>query len=113
MARTQNPRSLHDPQTCDSPVDSALAERHIGEAMTDLMRAHRDDRGPLDQLWIELTTVVRHDQGEAAREHLSAGHPIYYVEGDTPDDLLVKEYPDGRRELVRFHETGDQVVRPL
>jgi hypothetical protein len=44
---------------------------------------------------------------------LGAGHPIYYVEQDTPDDLLIKEYPDGRRELVRCDTSVDEVVRIL
>lgn len=48
-----------------------------------------------------------------AREHLAAGRPIYYGEDDTPAGLLIKEYPDGRRELVRYHRDGDEVVRAL
>jgi hypothetical protein len=68
---------------------------------------------PNDALWRDLVAAALHDDGAAAQEHLEAGFPIYYREGDTPQGLLVKEYPDGRRELVRFHEEGDQVVRTL
>jgi len=51
--------------------------------------------------------------GDAARETLAAGRPIYYSEPETPDGMLVKEYPDGRRELVVFHREGDEVIRTL
>lgn len=66
-----------------------------------------------DQLWRALETGVLHDDGAAARAHLAAGRPIYYSEDDTPAGLLVKQHPDGRRELVRFHEAGDVVIREL
>ena len=48
--------------------------------------------------------------GTAAREHLAAGRWIYYRERDTPRGLLVKEYPDGRRELVRLSEDQQQLI---
>lgn len=67
----------------------------------------------LDRLWKELVAAVRNDDGAAAKEHLAAGRAIYYSEEDTPDELLIKEYPDGRRELVRFHEAGDEIIRTL
>nr|WP_252508997.1 hypothetical protein [Zymomonas mobilis] len=43
----------------------------------------------------------------------AAGFPVYYIEDDTPEGLLIKEYPDGHRELVRFNETGDEVIKIL
>jgi len=52
-------------------------------------------------------------QGEAAKELLAKGIPIYYSEDDTPEDLFIKEYPDGRRELVRYHKDGDKVIKAL
>jgi hypothetical protein len=58
-----------------------------------------------------LISGVRHDDGDAARSHLAAGRPIYYTEDDTPAGLLIKKHPDGRRELVKFDEEGDQVIR--
>ncbi|HEX7819914.1 MAG TPA: hypothetical protein VF463_04785 [Sphingobium sp.] len=42
---------------------------------------------------------------------MDAGRPIYYGEKDTPPGLVVKEYPDGRRELVRFDHMGEHRVR--
>jgi len=52
-------------------------------------------------------------QEEAAKELLAKGIHIYYGKDDTPDGLLIKEYPDGRRELVRFHRDGDEVIKAL
>ena len=66
---------------------------------------------PNEQLWIELAGVESDDT--AARAGLAAGHPIYYVEIDTPDGLQNEEIPDGRRELVRFYCEGDEIVCTL
>lgn len=67
---------------------------------------------PVD-LWDVIREGVERDGDLAAREHLAAGHPIYYWEEDTPEGLAIKKYPDGRRELVRRHGEGDEVVRAL
>lgn len=48
----------------------------------------------------EDLTTESDEMGEAAKEMLEAGIPIYYIEDDTPKDLLIKHYPTGRRELV-------------
>lgn len=64
-----------------------------------------------EQLWRELRRAQGDDS--AARAHLAAGRAIYYSDDDTPAGLLVKEHPDGRRELVRFRESGDEVARVL
>ncbi|MEX8139976.1 hypothetical protein AB7B51_17395 [Acinetobacter baumannii] len=66
-----------------------------------------------DELWRDLLTAARNDDGAAVQEHFAAGHPVYYTEDDTPADLLVKEYPDGRREWVRVIGKRDEVVRTL
>ena len=68
---------------------------------------------PNEVLWRDLLHAAQHDDGAAAKEHLQAGFPIYYVKDDTPPGLLIKEYPNGRRELVRFDEDGDEVIRAL
>lgn len=60
-----------------------------------------------------LACAARHDDGAAAKEHLQAGFPIYYAKDDTPAGLLIKEHPNGRRELVRFNRAGDEVIRAL
>ena len=71
---------------------------------------------PNDGLWRELVQATRMGDGSAAQEALDAGLHIYYVEDDTPEGLLIKEYPSGRRELVRFDITRtkpDEIVRVL
>jgi hypothetical protein len=63
--------------------------------------------------WDGLLDDILADEGAAAKAMLASGHPIYYVEADTPDSLLIKEYPDGRRELVRCDTPVDEVVCEL
>ena len=62
-----------------------------------------------EEIWQELSTLEFYDG--AMREHFAAGLPIDYSEDDTPADLLIEEYPDGRRELVRHHRAGGEVLR--
>lgn len=45
---------------------------------------------------------LAYDDGSEAHSHLAAGRPIYYAKPDTPRDRVIKEYPDGRRQLVYF-----------
>ena len=68
---------------------------------------------PNEALWRDLLHALQHDDGAAAKEHLQAGFPIYYAKDDTPAGLLIKEHPNGRRELVRFDRAGDEVIRAL
>ena len=68
---------------------------------------------PNEALWHDLLHGLQHDDGAAAKEHLQAGFPIYYAEDGTPAGFLIKEHPSGRRELVRFDEAGDEVIRVL
>lgn len=81
--------------------------------MNRMQRAPQPAGDPSDRLWLNMNAGVRRDDGAAARSHLDAGRPIYYSEDDTPDGLLIKRHPDGRRELVRFDPKGDQVIRLL
>lgn len=62
-------------------------------------------------IWQELSTLETYDGGKQHR--FALGLPIYYSEDDTPSGLTIKEYPDGRRELVRRLKAGDEVVRSL
>jgi hypothetical protein len=64
-----------------------------------------------EAFWAAFESELMHDDGAAAKEHLAAGLPIYFREADTPAGLVVKDYPDGRRELVYFDQTGEKVVR--
>jgi hypothetical protein len=53
------------------------------------------------QFWEQFERDVDSDTGEAAKAHLAAGRPIYYGDPAYPG-VVVKQYPDGRRQLVRF-----------
>jgi len=64
-----------------------------------------------EQIWKELSTLERYDGGK--RHRFSLGLPIYYSDDDTPDGLTIREYPDGRRELIRRHSEGEEIVRVL
>lgn len=64
-------------------------------------------------LWDVIARGLERDGDFAVREHLAAGRPVYYTDDDTPDGLLIKKHPDGRRELVRYRRDGDEVVRAL
>ncbi|MDV3469851.1 hypothetical protein RZA67_14090 [Stenotrophomonas sp. C3(2023)] len=66
-----------------------------------------------DRLWQDLLVEVQKDPGEAARAHLQAGRPIYYSEDDTPEGLLIKKYPDGRKELVKLTSAREEIIRTL
>lgn len=65
---------------------------------------------PNSDLWTELERAMQDDRGSAAAEHLAAGFPIYYSNANTPAGALIKEYPDGRRELVRFDRHGEHRI---
>lgn len=64
-----------------------------------------------ERLWRDLELVDGDDF--AIRALLADGVPIYYEDDDTPEGLLIKQYQDGRRELVRFRRGGDEVIAVL
>ncbi|MRR50426.1 MAG: hypothetical protein EG825_05855 [Rhodocyclaceae bacterium] len=47
----------------------------------------------------EFDAALANDDGLAAKQHLAAGRAIYYGDERYPEGL-VKEYPDGRKQLV-------------
>lgn len=59
-----------------------------------------------------FTNALAADRGEAAKEHLAAGRAIYYGD-DRYRDGVVKEYPDGRRQLVTFQDDVEVLLRDL
>lgn len=59
----------------------------------------------------ELEMLMDARDDSVAREHLSAGFPIYFSDEATPPGCVTKLYPDGRREWVRFDDAGEHVVR--
>lgn len=68
---------------------------------------------PDDELAAILENAGLHDDGAAARSHLEAGFPIYYSEDDTPAEAIIKEYPGGRRELVRVDLDGEHFIQAI
>lgn len=76
--------------------------------ITDTSKLYDDD----DELWIKnFLEYIEHDDGVAAKESLMKGVSIYYAEPDTPENCVIKEYPDGRKELVSFM-TGKEIPVP-
>lgn len=61
-----------------------------------------DDR----TLDVRILRALRHDDGAAARSHLEAGRPIYYCPDDS-NDAIVREWPDGRKDLVDVSDAGE------
>lgn len=64
-------------------------------------------------LWDGIAAGLERDGDFAVREHFAAGRAVYTWEEGTPEGLTIKRYPDGRRELVRHHRDGDEVIRLL
>lgn len=57
--------------------------------------------------------ALTNDDGLTARQHLSAGRPIYYGDPRYPEGL-VKKYPDGRKQLVAVNSAGEvSIIRDI
>lgn len=66
-----------------------------------------------DDLWDVIAAGLERDGDFAVRKHHAAGHPTYSWDDETPAGLSIKDHPDGRRELVRWHPEGDEIIRSL
>lgn len=53
-----------------------------------------------EHLWKKVIKLSSIDDDFAAREQLAAGFPIYYLESNMPENTIIKEYPNGNRELL-------------
>ena len=62
-----------------------------------------------DQFWEQFESELDKDTGDAAKGHLAAGRPIYYMDDAYPGQIL-RHYPDGRRELVHVDAKGQVTV---
>jgi hypothetical protein len=58
---------------------------------------------------VVVTRALRLPDGSAAQQHLRAGRPIYYCD-DEFCDSLIREWPDGARELVIVDGDGKLTV---
>jgi hypothetical protein len=67
---------------------------------------------PLDEMWEELGRDLMKgcDESEVNRL-LAKGIPVYYSENDDSEEM-VKEYPDGHKEIVIFQGRKEVVLRP-
>lgn len=82
--------------------------------MTDPFLGHQAEMTDADErrFMAAFTRELEADRGEEAQRHLDAGRPIYYAD-DRHRDALVKEFPDGRRQLVTFEDDTETVLRDL
>ncbi len=73
-----------------------------------------DDMNEREELkaFATFTNDLANDRGEAASSHLAAGRAIYFVD-DRYGDAIVKQYPDGRRQIVDFTDDREIVIRDL
>lgn len=79
-----------------------------GQTMVTLLGRYFDEKRnegnePLIDLPREIERAVHCDDGLAAKSHLAAGRAIYYGDPQYPGQI-VKEHPDGRRQLVEIDE---------
>lgn len=66
-----------------------------------------------DEFFEKFTQELANDDGSEAKRHLAAGNPIYYCDPDTPEHLVIKKFPDGRRQLVDFSTGVEQFVEEI
>lgn len=62
-----------------------------------------------NRMWKQLELELGRSDGEVARADLTPGDPVFYCEDAYPDEM-VREWPDGHKELVRVSFEG-RVVR--
>lgn len=107
--REQRAEGFPTPDRSAETVVFFAAFAYIGPMATQL----DEFAEPGADLWSAINAGLGNDSGTAAREHLAAGFPIYYSDRDTPANALIKEYPDGHRELVRFDHEGEHRVAAI
>lgn len=56
-------------------------------------------------------TVEPSLEGMLSQRHNALARPIYFRHTDTPDGHVIKQFPDGSRQLVRFVGLEEQVVK--
>lgn len=61
------------------------------------------------KLWAAFDRQMQKGDGSAAERHLKAGRPVYYTEPRHPK-VLIRKWPDGRREVVDLDENDEVVV---
>lgn len=59
----------------------------------------------------EFEREIAQDDDTASRTLLAHGRPIHIRRADTPAGHVVRRYPSGREELIRFDEKGSKQGR--
>lgn len=59
--------------------------------------------------WHSHVLEVVRDDDSAAKAHLEVRRPIYYREPGMPAGLVIREDPDGSRELIGVTAAGDEI----
>lgn len=67
-----------------------------------------DELAAFDHEWI---ASLQAGDSTAADESLAAGVPIYYSAEDIPSPYVVKEYPDGHKEIVSLVNGVETILR--
>jgi len=88
--------------------ESAMNELALEVQNVDQMTSEQEER-----FWALFTQQLMEGDDSVAREHLTAGFPVYLAESDTPSDRCIKEYPDGRREHVYFDADGEHFIEMI
>ena len=70
-----------------------------------------DEDDDEEEFAVFLEAAILHDDNAFA-PHFAAGHPVYLREADTPFRHVVKQFPDGRRELIGFDALGNEIQVP-
>jgi len=64
-------------------------------------------------VWATIAAGIERDGDRAALGHLEAGFPVYRSDADTPNDAVIRQNPDGSRDLVRFDSEGEHTIKSL
>ena len=67
----------------------------------------------LEEFDREFVAALEAGDGSAAEASLAAGVPIYYSEEELPSPFVIKEYPDGRKEIVYFVNGVETVLNAI
>jgi len=79
--------------------------------MSDLEFEKVDSMSPAEEraFMRKFTKAIANDDGSAARDHLAAGRSICYCDSSVTDGM-VREHPDGRKEVVRLEDDDSMTV---
>lgn len=70
-----------------------------------------DSMKPVEEksFWTILEKTLANDDGAAVKQHLAAGRAVTYRDPGYPGGII-REWPDGRRELIDVDQSGNVMV---